>query len=92
MRFGESYLAQYYYSQFTNRKQRSGEDEATLGSDIERLSNLAYPDCSHQVRDKIACAQFVTALSNGFVRRTLQLEGITSLKMAVQRAMAVKVI
>jgi len=92
LRFGEGYLSQSYYSQFTNRKQKSGEDEATLGSDIERLSQLAYPECPHHIRDKIACAQFVTALSDRFVRRTLQLEGITSLKMAVQRAMAVKVI
>jgi len=92
LRFGETYLAQSYYSLFTNRKQKSGEDEATLGSDIERLSQLAYPECSHQVREKIACAQFISALSNKFVRRTLQLEGVTSLEMAVQRAMTVKVI
>jgi len=89
---GEVYLVQSYYSQFTNRRQKSGEDEATLDSDIERLSQLAYPECSHQVRDKIACAQFISVLSNRFVRRTLQLEGIIYMKMAVQRTMAVKVI
>jgi len=92
LRFGEAYLAQSYYSLFTNRRQKLDEDEATLGSDIERLSQLAYPECSHQVREKIACAQFVSALSNKFVRRTLQLEGVSSLKIAVQRAMAIKVI
>lgn len=42
--FEESYLSQSYYSQFTNRKQKSGEDEATLDSEIERLSQLAYPE------------------------------------------------
>lgn len=83
LRFGESYLSQSYYSQFTNRKQKSGEDEATLGSKIESLSQLIYPECSHQIRDKIACAQFVSALTDRFVRRTLQLERVTSLKMAV---------
>ncbi|KMQ92777.1 hypothetical protein RF55_7192, partial [Lasius niger] len=77
---------------FTNRKEKSIEDEATLDSNIERLSQLTYPECSHQIRDKIVCAQFVTALSDRFVRRTLQLKGISSLKMVVQRAMAVKVI
>lgn len=92
LRFGEGYLSQTYYSQFTNRKQKLGEDEATLGSDIERLSQLAYPECPHQTRDKIACAQFVAALSNTFVKRTLQLEGLTSLKMAIQRAMAIRAI
>jgi len=69
-----------------------GENEATLGSDIERLFQLAYPECFHQVREKIACAQFISALSNKFVRRTLQLEGVISLKVAVQRAMTIKVI
>jgi len=42
--------------------------------------------------DKIACAQFVSVLPNGFVKRILQLEDIISLKMAVQKAMTVKVI
>jgi len=92
LRFDEAYLVQSYYSLFTNRKQKSEEDEATLNSDIERFSQLAYPECSHQVREKIACAQFISALSNKFVRRTLQLEGVTSLKIAIQRAMTVKVI
>jgi len=92
LRFGEGHLAQTYHSQFTNRKQRVSEDLATLGSDLERLSRLAYPECSHEVRDKIACAQFIAALSDGFLRRTLQLENVTSLKIAVERAMAVKVI
>lgn len=65
---------------------------ATLGADLERLSRLAYPECSHEIRDKIACAQFIAALSDGFLKRTLQLESISSLKSAVERAMAVKVI
>lgn len=59
---------------------------------IERLSRLAYPEYSHEVRDKIACAQFISALSDGFLRRTLQLESVSSLKSAVERAMAMKVI
>jgi len=60
-----------------------------LGADLERLSRLAYPECSHEVKDKIACAQFIAALSDGFLKKTLQLENITSLKTAVERAMAV---
>jgi len=92
LRFGEKHLSQNYYTQFTNRRQKFGEDFATFGSELERLSRLAYPECSFAVRDKIACAQFVSTLSDGFVKRTLQLEGITSLKLAVERAKAVKVI
>lgn len=43
-------------------------------------------------RDKIACAQYVAALSDGFIKRTLQLEGINSLKTAIERSKAIKVI
>jgi len=83
---------QNYYSQFTNRKQKFGENIASLGSDLERLSQLAYPECSQIIRDKIACAQFVSALSNRFVSRTLQLEEITSLREAIMRAKTIKLI
>lgn len=92
LRFGEGQLSQNSYTQFTNRKQKFGEDFATFGSELERLARLAYPECSYAVRDKIACAQFISSLLDGFVRRTLQLEGLTSLKLAIERAKAVKII
>ncbi|KAL6254058.1 hypothetical protein P5V15_014675 [Pogonomyrmex californicus] len=40
LRFGENLSSQNYYYQFTNRKQRFGEDlkEAALDSDIKRFS------------------------------------------------------
>ncbi|RLU19027.1 hypothetical protein DMN91_009385 [Ooceraea biroi] len=91
LRFGESEFAQNYYYQFINRKQRFGEDFSTLGADLERLSRLAYPECSHEVRDKIACSQFVAALSEGFIKRTIQLEEIISLKAAIERANQVRI-
>jgi len=92
LRFGETHSLQNYYSQFTNRRQKFGEDIASLGSDLERLSQLAYPECSQIIRDKIACAQFISALSDRFVSRTLQLEGITSLREAIVRAKTIKLI
>lgn len=90
LRFGEIHSLQSYYCQFTNRKQKFGENFAAFGAEIERLSQFAYPECPHSVRDKIACAQFVSAISDGFIRRTLQLEGISSLKVAIERAKTVK--
>jgi len=90
--FEEGHLAQTYYTQFTNRRQKSFKDLAALDSDIERLSRLAYPECTKEVRDKIACAQFIAALSDGFIKRTLQLEGVNSLRTALERAMAIKAI
>jgi len=42
LRFREIHFLQNYYSQFTNRRQKFGEDIASLGSYLERLSQLAY--------------------------------------------------
>jgi len=50
---------------------------------------LAYPECSYAMCDKIACAQFIIALSDRFIKRMLQLEGVTSLDLAI-RAKAIK--
>jgi len=47
---------------------------------------------SQIIRDKITCAQFVSALSDRFVSRILQLEGITSLREAIVRAKTIKLI
>jgi len=90
LRFGETHSSQNYYSQFTNRRQKFGEEIASFGSDLERLAQLAYPECSQTIRDKIACAQFVSALSDRFVSRNLQLEGVTSLREAIVRAKTIK--
>ena len=48
--------------------------------------------CTDSVRDKIGYAQFVSALCNGFLKRALQLEGVTSLRVAIQRAKARRLI
>jgi len=92
LRFEEGHLPQNYYVQFTNRKQQFGEDLATLGSELDRLVRLAYPECPHEIRDKIACAQFISAIFDNFVKRTLQLENITSLNLAIERAKTIKMI
>lgn len=85
-------MTQSYYLQFINPKRKFGEELTVSGSDIERLARLAYPECSHEVRDKIACAQFILALMDDFVKRILQLEEINSLQLAAQRNIAIKVI
>lgn len=83
---------QFAYVQFANRKQKSGEDFASLGVELDRLARLAYAECSHEVRDKIVCAQFIATLSEGFLKRNLQLENITSLRAVIERVMAIKAI
>lgn len=85
LRFDEDGSAQSYYAQFSNRKQKTGEDLATLGVDLERFARLVYSECTHEMRDKIACSQFIAALSHGFVKQTLQIKGVSSLRFAVER-------
>jgi len=66
-RFGKGHLTRAYYSQFTNRRQKDGKDFITLGAELE--SFIETDLSSHESRDKIACAQFISALSSGFVKR-----------------------
>jgi len=90
LRFGEGHPLQNFYASFTNRRQKVGEDFTSFGSDLERLCRLAYPEGTFVLRDKIACSQFILGLADNFVKKTLCLEGINSLKTAVLRARAIK--
>ena len=80
MRFGSSQFLQNYYSRIERRN--LGKSNYCLfefryrETSITHIQNgLTYPDL---IRDKVACAQFVSALSNDFVKRAFQMEGITS--------------
>jgi len=90
LRFGEGQLSQDCYASFTSRRQKFGEDFASFGSDLERLCRLAYPEGTFALRDKIACSQFVSGIADSFVKKTLRLEGVNSLKVAIVRARAIK--
>ncbi|KAL6268226.1 hypothetical protein P5V15_001337 [Pogonomyrmex californicus] len=74
LRFGKKFLAQTYM-QFINRK--------FFGSDLERLSRLAYPECSPGLQDKIACSQIIVALTKGNIKQILQLEEFTFLRVHI---------
>jgi len=56
LHFGEEHMAQTFYAQFINRKQKFGEDLPTLGAELEHLCRLTYPKCTPEIRDKIASA------------------------------------
>lgn len=92
LRFGAGAHAQNFYTQFTSRRQKYGEDFASFGSELEKMSRLAYPECSYEIRDRIACVQFISSISDNYIRRTLQMENQTSLNSAVERAKTLKVI
>ena len=89
-RFGE-HLGSNSYSLFQNRRQKPRKDLPTSAADVETLAALAYPECSLEVQYKIACSQFIIGIYYN-IRETLQLERITSLKVALARALEVKVV
>lgn len=92
LRFGDRVLHQNSYVRFSSRKQKPGEDFASLGENLEQLARLAYPECTSEMQDKISCAQFIPAITDGFTKQTLQLENITSLRPAIERAFTIKAI
>lgn len=48
-RFGDGHLAQTYYTQLPNRKQKFSKNIPSLGADIDHLSQLAYPERTHDL-------------------------------------------
>lgn len=74
-----------------NRRHKGGEDFAVLGTDLERLSWLAYSECYANVRNKIACSQFIAAPSDGYVKRTIQFQRILSFRENIEQATTIKI-
>lgn len=54
------------------------------------LFRLGYSECALKIQDKITCSRFLNAVSHPFIRQTLQVEGVKSLKEAVVRALEIK--
>lgn len=52
------------------------------------MARLAYPELTLETRDKVTYVQFISALSDSFMKRTLQLEEVDSLKSAIERSIA----
>lgn len=92
LRFGDIDSPQNHYLNFVNRKQKSGEDFSILGFDLERLLRLAFPECSEEERNRIACVQFENDIFDISIKRNLLSENITSLKLAIGRAKILKLI
>ncbi|XP_043257987.1 uncharacterized protein LOC122400528 [Colletes gigas] len=85
-------LANLNYVMFKNYKQRRGESISDLAAEIERLSQAAFGDCPIEVRDKLAASQFIAALANEEMKRTLRLGGFVSLRAAVVRALEIEAV
>ena len=90
-RFGEPYSSQLYYK-FQSRILNQAEDLPTFAGESEKLVRLAHAECSVELQDKIACAQFISGLSNSSSQEILRLEYISSMPIALKRSMEVEAI
>nr|KAF7392475.1 hypothetical protein H0235_017474 [Vespula pensylvanica] len=89
MRFGENFNIQRNHMEFSNRKQKTGENLATLAADLNKLSRFAYEKYTADTQNTIACTQFINAVRNPLLPQTLQLERVKSLK-TVTRAIEIE--
>lgn len=92
LRFGEQHFEQFSFVEFHNRKQGKKESLGSFVMDLGRLVRLAYPDCTPEVTDKIACWQFIAGLANRSIRKMLRLENISSLGVAVSRTREIQAV
>lgn len=69
---------------------KKGEDLPFLARDVEKLSFVAYPVCSSQVKDKIASAKIIIGIYNTMITEVLHSKGIVSLKLALAQRLGVK--
>jgi len=64
LRFGEGHLTQTYYNLLIGNKNILKIWQ--LWTEYRAVVAFGNLECSHDVRDKIVCAQFIAVLSDGF--------------------------
>ena len=84
--YGSEHLKRASNTELIARKRLPNEDLGTFATDLKRLVKLAYAEADENIRDKIACSQFIAGESNYSIQRMLHLEQILSLHAALIRA------
>ena len=75
-----------YRVQLRERRQKASESLSELGQDIRRLTNLAYPTATTELRETLAKDQFVDSLISINMRLRIKQARPTSLNDAVRHA------
>lgn len=83
-KFDEKHLSRSYFNELLTRKKN--EDFITFSEEIERLVRLAYLDSPEEVRDHVACRQFINGIEHKELERVLRLDRIETLQTTVERA------
>ena len=85
-RFAPSNQTELYRAQLLERRQKASESLPEMGQDVRRLTNLAYPTASSDLKDILATEQFLDGLYDSEMRLKIKQARPSSLNDAIQRA------
>ena len=85
-RFAPPNQTELYRVQLRERRQKASESLSELGQDIRRLTNLAYPTATTELRETLAKDQFIDSLISVDMRLRIKQARPTSLNEAVRHA------
>ena len=85
-RFAPTNQTELYRAQLRERKQKAVETLPELGQDIRRLTNLAYPTATVDLKEILAKEQFIDAIKDSDMRLRIKQARPTDLNDAVRHA------
>ena len=91
-RFGCGRQEPWFRTQFRQRRRHPGESLSTLARDIEKLVFQAYPDAPTELRDSLACDQFLDALGDADLQIAVRQARPSCLQDAFTGAMQIEAI
>ena len=91
-RFGCGKQEAWFRTQFRRRRRSPGESLSSLARDIEKLAFQAYPDAPRELRDSLACDQFLDALGDVDLQISVRQSRPAGLQDAVTGAVEIEAI
>ena len=85
-RFAPSNQTELYRAQLRERRQKAFESLPEMGQDVRRLTNLAYPKASSDLKEILATEQFLDGLYDSEMRLKIKQARPSSLNDAIQTA------
>lgn len=91
-RFGVMKQEPWFRSQLRRRTRGTGETLPSLARDVERLVAMAYPSAVQELRDSLACDQFLDALNDADLQIAVRQGRPSSLQDALANAIEIEAI
>lgn len=92
LRFGCGKQEPWFRTQFRRRQRHPGEALPALARDIEKLAFQAYPEAPSDLRDSLACDQFLDAIGDADLQVTVRQSHPACLQDAVTAAVEIEAI